>query len=171
MGNVPEVPVAELPPGPWTDDFKNYPENIYTFVMYDDNDLNSETKKEYKCCVKRMPCYYWNGYVTVPPTHQFYGAAYLIKYRQRIIDVHGGLTCKTENGTFGFDTHHILSGDISPTYVYYQEQSKILPIQDPTIRLTLALGTVFSNEPKYWTFEEVKKETEKLARQLMKLHN
>lgn len=150
MGNAPRIPIQDLPNGPWTEEFKKYPEDTYTFEMLDDE------KKKYECKVQRMNDYNWNGYVSVPPTHRLKETDYTEVQEEFDIMVHGELTYSDGAGTFGFDTHHL--GDIIPVDAYYKEKGYISCTIDATLR------------PKYWTFEEVKKETEQLARQLMKLH-
>lgn len=149
MGNASSIPIQDLPDGPWTEEFKKYPENVYKFEM-----LDSE-KKKYECKVQRMNNHYWNGYVSVPPTHRLKGTIYL---NVKGINVHGGLTYSDVEGTFGFDTYHVMSGDTSPADAYFHQQYQLPQLANPAIK------------PKYWTFEEVKKETERLALQLMKLH-
>jgi hypothetical protein len=68
--------------------------------------------------------------------------------------VHGDLSYGA-NGTFGFDTHQMLGGDISPA-----DETNIR--NHPT--LFKRIDPLFST-PHYWTFEEVKSEVIDMAEQ------
>ena len=69
--------------------------------------------------------------------------------------VHGDLTYGDGSGVFGFDCHHILSGDMSPA--------------DETMKLSDSkFNDLFSSpidNPHYWTFDEVKEELTRLVQQ------
>jgi hypothetical protein len=132
----------------WEADQEKYPNKSYYFEYV--TEIDSEGKDiTIECEVKKMPCGTWNGYVTLPEGHRLIGKGYdeLPYY----IYPHGGVTYARKN-KFGFDTMHI-GTDIIPTWSNRQFPSVLSSIG-------------FSEQKrKYWTFEMVKAETIKLARQ------
>lgn len=116
-----------------------------------DDDINSYPHKEYtfdshgyKCKVKRNDFWAWCGYVTVDESHPYYGNTN--GDISDNLDVHGGITYQTDD-TFGFDCCHYK--DIWPYRI------SGLNFNDPN--------------GHYWTFDDVKQETIKLASQLQTL--
>lgn len=138
----------ELNNGEWDDDLNKFPDNEYFFVSH-----------EYKCKIKRNRLTWtYCGYVYLPPDHIDYNKSY--NELEDIIKVHGNLTYGN-NGVFGFDCCHSLMGDVSPV-------SETLKIKDP--KLFQHVDSL-SNRYHYWTFEDVKKETENMAKQFKDREN
>ena len=138
MGNT--MDKSELIGGVWDFDINKYPEKEYTFTA----DCG------YECIIRRNMQWAYCGYVQLPGDHPYYD-----KHYDDIDDiyVHGDLTYSTD-GLFGFDCSHILEGDISPL-------DETMRAKYPDMFRSLHNGTT----PHYWTFEEVKKETENMAKQ------
>ncbi len=101
----------------------------------------------------------WCGYVAVPPGHPLHG----VRWLDAVLDVHGGLTFAEARHKYfgrtlkegetdghwylGFDCSH--AGDAMPT-TYHLFQRK-------------------EYEEHYWTLEEVREETNRLAEQVAAL--
>ena len=109
-------------------------------IEYPENKYSFEYS-ELKCEIVRSGLFgNWNGYVTLPDNHVDINKGY--EYIEEYYDLHGGLTYS--NGkTIGFDTNHY--GDLAPS--------------------NLMLN--YNKSGKYWTFEETKRETIKLADQII----
>ena len=88
----------------------------------------------------------WCGYVTIPNDHPDFNSSNINK----IYNFHGGVTYDDSNGTYGFDCAHYT--DIVP----YTESSMYRSFGE-----TL---TIPNFRRRYWTFEDVKKETNRLAK-------
>src|SRR3972149_5576228 len=98
------------------------------------------TKCGYKGEIKRNFMWIYCGYVYLPEGHpDFHKSTFALESE---IVVHGDLTFGSK-GKFGFDCGH---------------SEDLIPI-DKTI------GYIFPYEKHYWTFEEVKREIENMARQ------
>lgn len=130
---------SELIGGIWDSDIAEHPEKEYTFVA----------TCGYECIIRRSMQWTYCGYVQLPKDHPYYD-----KHCDDIDDiyVHGNLTCSVD-GLFGFECSHVSEGDISPL--------------DATIRAKYPAMLNFNDKivPHYWTFDEVKKETENMAKQ------
>lgn len=103
-----------------------------------------DLKTGYQCEIKRTSLNTWCGYV------------YYCSKRVINVQVHGGITYN-DGIKLGFDTNHY--GDLSPAVVllnYFATKNR-----------TMLLETI--KRKHYWTFEEVKEETERLAYNLSKL--
>jgi hypothetical protein len=91
--------------------------------------------------------------VKLDVAHPDYPKSYL--ELQEMIRVHGNLTYGDQHGTFGFDCHHTLLGDVSPV--------------DETMATDSRCGFLFHDStaitPHYWTFDEVRAEVESMAAQ------
>jgi hypothetical protein len=127
-----------LEPGPWIEDQLSHPDNFYDF--------------EYKgihCAITKSPLYIWYGYAKLPKDHPLYHKDYLDKALSDI-QVHGGLSYSNGQGVFGFDTAHIDLGDYVPGLACLEEYKKLI-----------------KSNAHYWTFDDVKQETENLAEQFL----
>src|SRR5436853_922140 len=128
--------------GVWDNDIDKYPDDKYTLHI-----------NGYKCKIKRNYTWTYCGYVYLPPNHPDYSKTYETLENEMI--VHGDLTYGDGSGVFGFDCHHILSGDMSPA--------------DETMKLSDSkFNDLFSSpidNPHYWTFDEVKEELTRLVQQ------
>ena len=138
----------DLPRGVWTEDIEKWTESEYTFEHCG-----------LQCKVKRCPGWNWNGYVTVPPSHAWFNKTY--DEIEDKVSVHGDLTFGPGNGTFGFDTSHMLSGDIVPGEEYYKQSN---PALFPDFSSLLSVPG-HRTQRQFWTFEQVKAETMRLAEQ------
>jgi len=147
----PEGPQADevanqFPEGPWTQDMKYYPKNVYDF----------DCGQGIKIQLRRMKHGYWNGYVSLPPNHPDYYRSY---DHLEGISVHGGLTFSDEKGTFGFDTCH--GGDMVPQFVALEQK----------FGGNSTVSSLFGSSAHYWTFEETKAETFRLADQFLERYH
>lgn len=131
----------ELIPGEWDEDIDLHPEQEYEFIS-----------NGYKCKVKRNLCNWtYCGYVYLSETHPDFKTKNVDTLP---INVHGELTFG-EDGIFGFDCRHMLMGDISPV-------DKTMQFNNPTMFPNI---NFLNRKEHYWTFEEVKAETESMAEQ------
>lgn len=146
MGNTMER--SELIGGVWDSDLDKYPEKEYTFTA----------SCGYQCSIKRNTQWTYCGYVKLPEDHPYYEKNYDDIHD---IHVHGDLTY-SKDGTFGFDCYHILDNDISPL-------TETMKAEYPEKFKESGIST--RGPPHYWTFEEVKKETEIMAEQFFDVAN
>lgn len=123
-------------PGPWIKDHEEHTEKEYKF----------DYKNGISYIIKKMAFFTWNGYVQLAVDHPHYSKGY--GDIEDLYNVHGGLTFSNGSGMFGFDTSHY--NDLVPGFLI----SEIYPLDPLT-----------SENCHYWTFDEVKKETLKLAEQ------
>ncbi|CAH6419854.1 Hypothetical protein HVR_LOCUS935 [uncultured virus] len=141
-----EISKEQLPVGVWTQDIEKYP-GPYEFVA----------PCGYKCKISRNTYLCWCGYVKLPETHIFNNLDYDRRSRHgsrgydnvnQYVIVHGDLTFANGN-TFGFDCAHSFT-DIIPGDAI---------LGDTFINIIPETGR------KYWTYDDVKRETEDLASQ------
>lgn len=144
-----ELSRDELTPGIWDDDINKHPGDIYTFEHCG-----------YNCSIERnKSSWTWCGYVTLPANHPDFCKD--CDRLEKIIEVHGDLTFG-ENGTFGFDTHHIRDGDMSPG-------DETTALKDGRMAAMMHDTQFISGRGKhYWTFEQVKEEVKRMAEQFKK---
>jgi hypothetical protein len=142
---------TELISGVWDADLNAHPEQESKFV---------DPATGYMCMVWRNEGNWtYCGYVFVPSTHPDFNKS--ASNLQSKLDAHGGITW-SENGQIGFDTHHMLQGDISPV-----DETNIA--QKPEIFHPVEPMPGYTKH--YWTFEEVKEEVLELAKQLKNREN
>lgn len=125
---------ADIVPGCWDADLDAHPEGTCDWV---------DPGTGYDCRIRRdQKTWTYAGYVTVPDGYPD---------RPNAVAVHGGITFEDDAGTFGFDTHHPNLGDRSPGDETNRARNPSLYTDGgPTTH-------------HYWTFEETKKEVERMA--------
>lgn len=150
---------SQLPEGPWMAE-----PDRQEFKAYGFNCLVARAYGTFALC----------GYVGIPKSHPLYGATF---NELDEIDVHGGLThsekcvehiCHlSENEEdlwwLGFDCAHTF--DLCPGVMAFLKDSQSIPEDLRKEQME------FNTQKHYWTFFEVKKETERLARQLDELRH
>lgn len=115
-----------------------------------DTDIDTYPEKQYsfefygyKCKIKRNDFWVWCGYCQLPDAHPYCNESYTSDNDD--INVHGGITFASNN-TFGFDCAHY--NDLIPGYSI------------PEIKFNWP-----TRNGHYWTFDDVKKEVENMAKQ------
>lgn len=129
---------SDLPRGSWDADIDSHPEESYKF-----------THAGYGCEITRNSQWTYCCYVQLPYSHPDYYKHYDDIDFDKDVTPHGGLTHGNERGEFGIDFSH--ASDIRPRQAYLDEFDR-------------EIGYTIS-ESHYWTFEEAKREIEKLADQ------
>ena len=97
-------------------------------------------------CMTQMGPFTVNGYIELPENHPWLDFPDMIEVHPDI-EVHGGITYH-EGRVIGFDTNHLGDGHHPDAEHSYQ-----MPV------------TISGENPHVWTWEEVEKETRKLADQ------
>jgi len=148
MGN--EFSYDQLPDGEWDSDIRKYPEFEYNFI---------EGESGYTITIKRMKSSWtYCGYVQLPKDHPDFNK----NTEDLELNIHGGITYASD-GLFGFDCHHL--NDLSPVdcvmMTDVQTLNNIISREKNSERTSERTS---ERKKHYWTFEEVKAETEKLAR-------
>ncbi len=141
-----ECEKKDLPEGPWIQDIKDYPEKVYEFKF--EGGITGT--------VRRQRGWNWNGYVSLPSWHPDFAKEYAEIEDDELFDVHGGITYGPGDGTFGFDTSHITSGDLVPAEVACHKH--------PVLGKLFSLNFTYDRgEKHFWTFEDTKKELKRFA--------
>lgn len=104
----------------------------------------------YKCEIRRNGYWAYCGYVFLPSDHPYYN----LKYDELDISVHGGLTFG-HNGKYGFDCAH--NNDLVPGFETFQKK--------------YGYDKIFNEEKKYWSYGDVEKETNEMAKQFFDIAN
>lgn len=149
MGNTLER--SELIGGIWDSDLNKYPDTEYNFT----------SSCGYLCKIKRSPQWTYCGYVQLPIDHPYYNKNYDEINDLDTIYVHGDLTFSND-GLFGFDCWHTLMGDISPL-------EETMCAKDP--HMFPRFDHFKKSTPHYWTFDDVKRETNNMAQQFFNVAN
>lgn len=132
----------ELIAGEWDSDIDSHPDPEYNFES-----------NGYVCkIIRNLRTWTYCGYVKLPLTHLDFNKKY--RELEDIITIHGNLTFG-EDGTFGFDCHHILLDDISP----------LDKTMDSKYDKFKSLSIPLYGREHYWTYDEVKEEVESLTAQ------